>query len=814
MSSPTPTSASRDLTATAEQVLAAAVRTVVGSDDVAPRPGQLALMKDLTRTLDGTGSNTGGDTGAGRVTADGDTAGQAAGIAPTGCGKSLAYLSPAAAAAAVLGSRTIVSTESLALQAQIIDKDAPVVAAACEQVTGYRPSVAVHKGWSNYVCGETALQAAREVLTGLGENPSGPAGESPAAELRRLRRAMDAAAAANRRAADVHPDMVPLLAWALGEVEDGGSGDKNAYPGDLTDPRSWEAVSVASSDCLGAEKCPLAEWCLPRAARAAAAEADIIVTNHTMLGLQAAKDVPVVVGSKTLGRFDNIIVDEAHGLPATVRSQGSVEVSERRVAAVVAAIGRTLDDRDKAIQQLLTTGRVAAESVGAELATRTRTLRAGGVARLDSEADPLEDSGDLVRAWCRAATQKIATAQKNTSSRAAEMKLRRAAGRLEDLEAAVKLVRDDRPGVARWVEMETPGKSAANPSPFPVVRYTPVDVAPMLRANLWTAPVLDDDAQMPQGDPEERPRYDLNVAVVSATLPNGFTYQAGLKAVPQHYDSPFDDAYGASVLFVPRAVDATDVAALAAANSYGKKRLDTGAHRDWALGHMKQLVEANGGRALVLAATATAGRVYAEQLRRHAAGRWQVYSQWDAMSLRAVTAAWKADETSILVGTRSLMTGVDAPGETCSLVIVDRPARAASNPVDDARVEAIVANTEMDRWAADRLVYVSDAQMLLEQAAGRLIRSVGDAGMVAVLDPRLLKVGPMVYPKPTRDVYLAALERFHYRVSDPVKATVWLAARRAAEDAAAVVSAEPDTASPVAPPATAAARVAATAGAA
>ena len=73
------------------------------------------------------------------------------------------------------------------------------------------------------------------------------------------------------------------------------------------------------------------------------------------------------------------------------------------------------------------------------------------------------------------------------------------------------------------------------------------------------------------------------------------------------------------------------------------------------------------------------------------------------------------------------MTGVDASRETCTLVIVDRPARSRSNPVDDARVGALIENPDMDKWDADRLVYVSDAALLREQAAGRLIRRVTDS---------------------------------------------------------------------------------------
>ena len=93
---------------------------------------------------------------------------------------------------------------------------------------------------------------------------------------------------------------------------------------------------------------------------------------------------------------------------------------------------------------------------------------------------------------------------------------------------------------------------------------------------------------------------------------------------------------------------------------------------------------------------------------------------------------------------------------------------------------------ELDRWGADRLVYVADAALLIEQASGRLIRSVSDSGMVAVLDPRLLRSSVIKYPEPTRQALMAALERFEHRIVDPRKAREWLKAHRARSEAVEV----------------------------
>jgi ATP-dependent DNA helicase DinG len=193
---------------------------------------------------------------------------------------------------------------------------------------------------------------------------------------------------------------------------------------------------------------------------------------------------------------------------------------------------------------------------------------------------------------------------------------------------------------------------------------------------------------------------------------------------------------------------------------------DTGAHAQWALPRIVELVEANGGSALVLAATSSAGRQYASALRDASTGRWQVLSQWDGRSTSAVAAGWHADIASVLVGTRSYMSGLDAPGPTCTLVVLDRPPRSAGDPVDDARMELMIEKAGLSRWEADRRVYVGEATVLLAQSVGRLIRGATDRGMAVVLDPRLLRNNVFSYREPTHRAYMRAVEAFGTKISD------------------------------------------------
>ena len=309
-----------------------------------------------------------------------------------------------------------------------------------------------------------------------------------------------------------------------------------------------------------------------------------------------------------------------------------------------------------------------------------------------------------------------------------------------------------------------------------------MDVSDALRHNVWTTQDTDADDDAETGREPDRydaggngvwepPRRELPVVAVSATVPASFPRDAGLRAPTVSYESPFAEAYESSLLYVPHAQG--DVPELPV-RTYGKRQsLDTAAHPKWAVGIMADLVEASGGRALVLSATAKAGRMYAQELRARAGGRWRVLSQWDGLGKEATTRAWRQEETSVLVGTRSYMTGVDAPGATCQLVIVDRVPRGAANVVDDARVEVLAQ--EMSEFRARDLVYAVDAAQLLAQAAGRLIRSTSDRGMVAVLDPRLLKTQKVKYPPSTRKIYKDALAHFTSRTASVCTAKSFLA---------------------------------------
>ena len=227
--------------------------------------------------------------------------------AGTGTGKSLGYLVPLLTHCATNGVRGVVSTATLALQRQILVKDAPVAVDAVASATGVRLKVAVLKGWSNYAClhkldggypTEGTLFDDRDMSVG----PTGELGK----EILRIRE------------------------W----VGDTTTGDRDDLVPGVSD-RAWHHASVAKPECLG-KHCPLIDECFAQAARLEASEADVVVTNHSLFGINACGE------GEFFGEYDAVVVDEAHELADRVRSQAAADLTVARVSRVARSLHSNL----------------------------------------------------------------------------------------------------------------------------------------------------------------------------------------------------------------------------------------------------------------------------------------------------------------------------------------------------------------------------------------------------------------------------------------------------------------------------------------
>ena len=321
----------------AEEALAEAVSRLGG----APRQGQVEMVRRVVETIEG-GSHLLVQAG-------------------TGTGKSLGYLVPAMVHAASSGERAVVSTATLALQRQVLTKDAPLAADAVEAVTGVRPTVALLKGWQNYLCRHRVA----------GGYPDDDADSLfSASEATRPARVGEAASAS------LGEQVVRLREWATRT----STGDRDDLVPGVSD-RAWAQVSVAKAECLGSS-CPLKDECFPELARAVAGEADVVVTNHAMLGIAVAGNPGV------LPEHHVLVVDEAHELADRVRSQGTVSLSAGAVARVAQAarkhasvIATGLEEAGQGLQLVLAELPDGRLSEGVPPALRTALVNLDAAAR-------------------------------------------------------------------------------------------------------------------------------------------------------------------------------------------------------------------------------------------------------------------------------------------------------------------------------------------------------------------------------------------------------------------------------------------------
>jgi len=225
--------------------------------------------------------------------------------AGTGTGKSLGYLAPAITAAAEFDRRTVIATATLALQRQLVERDLPAALAGLPENVSV--SAAVLKGRGNYLC--------RARLDGQGTADDQVELELPAGGGRLEQQAAD------------------LRDWA----RDTETGDRDDYDGPL-DARVWRALSVTGRECVGASKCPFAEECFSEIARRRARDADIVVTNHAMLALDALD------GADVLPEYEVLVVDEGHELVARVTSAGTVQLGAGVVERAARAARSLLTD--------------------------------------------------------------------------------------------------------------------------------------------------------------------------------------------------------------------------------------------------------------------------------------------------------------------------------------------------------------------------------------------------------------------------------------------------------------------------------------
>jgi ATP-dependent DNA helicase DinG len=673
--------------------------------------------------------------------------------AGTGTGKSLGYLAPALVRLAQQpGERIVVATATLALQSQLANADIPAALDAVEAVVGERPRHAILKGRTNYAC-------LLKVRDGSAQDQASLISADDLAET------IKAAPLATPESV-LGAEVLALREWAEEQASAGGLADRDDAPSHTE--RAWQQVSVPVRECLTPQRCPYGDACLVEASRDAARAADLVVTNHALLAIDAMH------GGTALPDHTAVVIDEAHELVGRVTGAASAELTPALVERVARRALTYLDDEDAlALLESADTLRGALDAAPlARVEDPDGTVVAGCVAVRTAARTAVsaltsgEDKGDTDRRQAAAAVREV----------------------FDIAERMAGLATSD----VVWVaDRERLGRE---------IRVAPLSVAGLMRSAVFGS---------------------RTVVLTSATLKLGgeFTPLAasvGLRAAERHdkpdwQPEPVDDTWSSSkggdpLEPPPRAQQHTGAREPEADEDQPVpwRGLDVGspfAYRqqgiryvaralpppgrdglsEAALAEIAELVWAAGGRTLGLFSSRRAAETAAVHVRRELP-KLKVLCQGDAQ-LPELTRRFIADEEASLFGTLSLWQGVDVPGATCQLVIIDRiPFPRPDEPLTLARQRA-VAEAGGNGFMA---VAATHAALLLAQGSGRLIRRMSDRGVVAVLDSRLVTARygaflqasmPDMWLTTDREVAIAALRRLAGQ-SEPVGAAAPASANR------------------------------------
>lgn len=584
--------------------------------------------------------------------------------AGTGTGKSLAYLVPAIVHAIEDDSPVVVSTATIALQRQLVDRDLPRLVDALADALPRRPQFALLKGRRNYLC----LNKVHNGAAADGEE----ADDRPQEELFNPM----AVSALGR-------DVQRLTEWASSTE----SGDRDDLKPGVPD-RSWSQVSVSARECLGVARCPFGTECFSERARGRAGQADVVVTNHALLAIDA------VAESAVLPEHALLVVDEAHELVDRVTSVATAELTSAALGVTSRRIARLVEP--ELLQRL--------EATTANFASVIHDGTPGRIDRLD------EELATYLASLRDAATAARSAIDSTNDPKAASARAEAVAALSEISDTASRVLASFGPAIPDRTDVVWLEHEEIRGSVRPVLRVAPLSVAGLLRSRVFSrSTAVLTSATLTIGG-----SFD---AMASAWGLTGEDDDAGWRGLD--VGSPFQHAK-AGILYV-------------AAHLPPPGRDGTGSAEQ--LNEIAELITAADGRTLGLFSSMRAARAAAEAMR----GRLStpVLCQGDD-STSALVEQFSADPQTSLFGTLSLWQGVDVPGPSLSLVLIDRiPFPRPDDPLLGARQRAVAARGGNGFMA----VAASHAALLLAQGSGRLLRRVTDRGVVAVLDSRMVTAG-------------------------------------------------------------------------
>ena len=493
-------------------------------------------------------------------------------------------------------------------------------------------------------------------------------------------------------------DQKRLRAWAQTA---GVSGDRDDAPD--VDRRVWFANSVSGRECVGKDECAFGSKCFSAIAKTKAQSADVVVTNHTLLAIEIVDSHPI------LPERDAIILDEAHEFMDRTTQAVTEELTAGGVERAAAMANKHLGS--KASQAFKKAADLFAEAM-ADFAQDVRSDPSKG-GRLDSLPSQLEAPVRKVKDASAAVLAMISADSEVIDSDVMAQRAR-VKGATQEVQTIVTKMLKPAKGQVMWFEPN-----------FSTLYLAPLSVSHVLRDNLLTkSPVIATSATLTIGKSFDAVARQIGFVVGSEADEHDQSIYQDDEINPANVQmldvgSPFDFA-SQGMLYLPRHLQEP-----------GRD----GPGFD-ALTELGELIEAAGGRTLALFSSWRGVEMADEHLRKVLADlKLPIITQRRGDSVGPLVDRFAKDPRSILLGTISLWQGIDVPGPSCTLVVIDRiPFPRPDEPVMAAR------SAEADQAGGSGFMQISlpRAALLLSQGTGRLIRSIDDRGVVAILDSRII----------------------------------------------------------------------------